>query len=95
MAHDPRIDLPASPVPVLPVTGRKDLQVNPADLEVIRRLVRARRDLRRARFDAPAATSAGHGILRSYKREIKPIDAEGDTSRHDSATGATAWPAEC
>lgn len=35
MAHDPREDLRRIPVPVLALTGEKDLQVDPADLEVI------------------------------------------------------------
>jgi uncharacterized protein len=35
MAHDPREDLGRIPVPVLALTGGKDLQVDPADLQVI------------------------------------------------------------
>jgi hypothetical protein len=41
MAHDPRADLARIRVPVLAVTGAKDLQVPPADLAVIRDLVPA------------------------------------------------------
>lgn len=37
--HDPRADLAAIRVPVLAVTGDKDIQVDPADLDEIRRLV--------------------------------------------------------
>ncbi|MEU3735355.1 alpha/beta fold hydrolase [Streptomyces sp. NPDC033538] len=39
LVHDSRHDLAAITVPVLAVTGDKDLQVDPADLEVVRRLV--------------------------------------------------------
>jgi pimeloyl-ACP methyl ester carboxylesterase len=35
MAHDPREDLRRIKVPVLALTGAKDLQVDPADLQVI------------------------------------------------------------
>jgi uncharacterized protein len=35
MAHDPRADLRRIRVPVLALTGEKDLQVDPADLDVI------------------------------------------------------------
>lgn len=41
MAHDPRTDLARIRVPVLAVTGAKDLQVPPADLATIRDLVPA------------------------------------------------------
>ncbi len=34
MAHDPADDLRAITIPVLAITGRKDLQVDPADLEI-------------------------------------------------------------
>lgn len=39
MAYDPAVDLMRLRVPVLAVTGSKDLQVDPADLDGIRRLV--------------------------------------------------------
>lgn len=38
-AHDPRADLAAVRVPLLAITGGADLQVDPADLEVMARLV--------------------------------------------------------
>jgi len=78
MAHDPRTDLARITVPVLAVTGSKNLQVNPADLEVIRGLVRDSVET----HVAPDVThllrgQPGTASLRSYKREIRaPIDAE-------------------
>ncbi|WP_436758150.1 alpha/beta hydrolase family protein [Streptosporangium sp. V21-05] len=39
LAHDPRPDLANIQVPVLAITGDKDVQVDPADLDEIRRLV--------------------------------------------------------
>ncbi|HEX7305525.1 alpha/beta hydrolase family protein [Lentzea sp.] len=39
LAHDPRADLPGITAPVLALTGDKDLQVDAADLEVVRSLV--------------------------------------------------------
>lgn len=39
IAYDPREDLPRISVPVLAITGGKDLQVNPDDMEIIRSLV--------------------------------------------------------
>ena len=38
-AHDPRADLAAIQIPLLAITGDADLQVDPADLEVMARLV--------------------------------------------------------
>jgi len=49
LGYDPRPDLAAIRVPVLALTGDKDRQVDPGDLDVIARLVpRPRRDSSRA-----------------------------------------------
>jgi hypothetical protein len=76
--HDPRPDLARLDVPVLAVTGSADLQVDPADLAEIERIVPGpvttwtapglSHVLRRAR---------GAGSLADYKRQIRePVDAE-------------------
>ncbi|MGW6442980.1 alpha/beta hydrolase family protein [Lentzea sp. NPDC055074] len=39
LAYDPRADLPGITAPVLAITGEKDLQVDPADLDVVASLV--------------------------------------------------------
>ncbi|MGY1723548.1 alpha/beta hydrolase family protein [Blastococcus sp. SYSU DS0533] len=78
MAHDPREDLRRIDVPVLAVTGAKDLQARPADLAVIATTVRGpvethlvpdlTHTLRRQ--PGPASMSA-------YRRELKdPVDPE-------------------
>jgi fermentation-respiration switch protein FrsA (DUF1100 family) len=41
MAYDPAEDLQRVPVPVLAITGSKDIQVDPADLQVMAGLVKA------------------------------------------------------
>jgi uncharacterized protein len=78
MAHDPRTDLARITVPTLAVTGGKDLQVPPSDLDVIRELV-----------PAPVEThvlddlshilraQAGPASLSGYKKEIRqPVDPD-------------------
>jgi hypothetical protein len=76
--HDPRGDLARLDMPVLAVTGAADLQVDPADLAEIERIVPGpvttwtapglSHVLRRAR---------GVGSLSDYKRQIRePVDAE-------------------
>ena len=41
MAYDPALDLPRITVPVLAITGSKDIQVDPTDLEQMAQLVKA------------------------------------------------------
>ncbi|MGY2067802.1 alpha/beta hydrolase family protein [Blastococcus sp. SYSU DS0619] len=78
LAHDPRADLHRVSVPVLAVTGSKDLQVRPADLDVIAATAAGpvethlvpdlTHTLRRQ--PGPASTSA-------YRRELKqPVDPQ-------------------
>ncbi|MEU4984327.1 alpha/beta fold hydrolase [Streptomyces sp. NPDC021969] len=81
LVHDTRDDLAAVPaaVPVLAVTGDKDVQVPPADLDEIRRLVPGGdTEIHRV----PDLThvlrrDTGRPTLRSYRRLLRePVDAE-------------------
>ncbi|MFJ1764859.1 alpha/beta hydrolase family protein [Amycolatopsis sp. NPDC088138] len=76
LAHDPRPDLAVVRVPVLAITGGKDVQVDAADLEEIRRLVPGEAEVHRIddlthllRRDPGAAS------VRSYPRLLRrPVD---------------------
>lgn len=77
--HDSRDDLAAITVPVLAVTGDKDLQCDPADLEVMRRLVPGGdTEIHRV----PDLThllrrDTGEPTIRSYRRLLRePVDPE-------------------
>lgn len=78
LAHDTRDDLAAVRAPVLAVTGDKDLQVDPADLDVIRRLVPGETEVHRV----PCLThvlrrDGGRPSLRSYRRLLRdPVDPD-------------------
>ncbi len=78
LAYDPADDLPKIDVPVLALTGTKDLQVDPADLAVVA-----------DRAAGPVEThlvedlthslrrQAGAPSLSRYKQEVRePVDAE-------------------
>lgn len=76
--HDPRTDLARLQVPVLAVTGSKDLQVRPGDLEVVAATVPGPvethlvPDLTHTLRRQPGAAS-----LRAYRGELRrPVDAE-------------------
>ena len=77
MAHDPRTDLAHVHVPVLAVTGAKDLQVPPADLATIRDLVQAPVDTHQLQdLSHILRTQTGPASLSGYKREMRrPVDA--------------------
>lgn len=77
MAYDPARALAAVPAPVLAVTGSKDLQVDPADIEVMRRVVMGP-------FTGEVATDLTHLLrrepgpasMRTYRRQARrPVDA--------------------
>jgi pimeloyl-ACP methyl ester carboxylesterase len=77
MAYDPRADLRDITVPVLAITGAKDIQVDPHDLAVIADLVPGP-----VTIECPAdvthilRTQAGTASLRQYRSELKrPVDA--------------------
>ncbi|WP_420707783.1 alpha/beta hydrolase family protein [Streptomyces sp. NRRL F-5135] len=76
LVHDTRDDLVAIHAPVLAVTGAKDIQVDPADLDEIHRLVPGVTEVHRL----PDLTHVlrpdpGHHTLRSYRRLLRgPVD---------------------
>ncbi|MGJ6968349.1 alpha/beta hydrolase [Streptosporangium sp. G11] len=76
--HDPRADLANIQVPVLAITGGKDVQVDPADLDEIRRLVPGEVEIHRI----PDLThllrrDPGRPSARSYSRLLRrPVDAD-------------------
>ncbi|VVJ17451.1 Uncharacterised protein [Amycolatopsis camponoti] len=78
LAHDPRADLANIRVPVLAITGGKDIQVDPADLDVIRRLVPG--DVEVHRIDDLThllRRDPGRPSVRSYSRQLRrPADAD-------------------
>lgn len=78
LEHDPRRHLRAIRVPVLAITGDKDVQVDPGDLDTIARLVPGDVEVRRI----PGLThilrrDPGPASVRSYRRLLrKPVDAQ-------------------
>ncbi|MGW7518696.1 alpha/beta hydrolase [Streptomyces sp. NPDC054796] len=78
LRHDTRADLADVRAPVLAVTGEKDLQVDPADLDEIRRLVPGGAEVHRM----PGLThllrrDEGTPSVRSYRRLLRePVDAD-------------------
>ncbi|MEV6864108.1 alpha/beta fold hydrolase [Streptosporangium subroseum] len=78
LGHDPRPDLANIRVPVLAITGGKDIQVDPADLDEIRRLVPGEVEVHRI----PDLThllrrDPGRPSARSYRRLLRgPVDAD-------------------
>ncbi len=77
MASDPREDLSRVVVPVLAVTGSKDLQVKPSDLSVIAEAVGGLVEV----HEVPDVThilrpQPGEASLSGYKKEVRqPVDA--------------------
>jgi pimeloyl-ACP methyl ester carboxylesterase len=78
LVHDPRTDLVNIRVPVLAITGGKDIQVDAADLAEIRRLVPGEAEIHRI----PDLThllrrDPGRPSVRSYRRQLRrPVDAD-------------------
>lgn len=77
LAYDPAADLAKVDVPVLAITGAKDLQVDPADLELMAELIPGEF----ASFRAPDVThllrhEVGPPSLQTYKQQVRrPVDA--------------------
>jgi len=77
-AYDPRPDLANIKAPVLAITGDKDIQVDPAGLDVMRKLVPGEIEVNRV----PDLThllrrDAGRPSARSYRKLLRqPVDAE-------------------
>jgi uncharacterized protein len=76
LTHDSRVDLANIRVPVLAVTGGKDVQVDPADLDEIRRLVPGEAEVHRiADLTHLLRRDPGPASVRSYRRQLRrPID---------------------
>lgn len=86
LRHNPRADLASIQAPVLAITGDKDIQVDPADLDEIRRLVPGEAEVHRL----PDLThllrrDPGQPSMRSYRRLLRrPVDP-------DLLTQVTDW----
>ena len=78
MAYDPRTDLEQLTMPVLALTGSKDLQVDPADLEVIRKTVRGPVAVHRVEdVTHTLRRQSAAPSLKLYKRELQhPVDEQ-------------------
>ncbi|WP_326561377.1 alpha/beta hydrolase family protein [Micromonospora sp. NBC_01796] len=78
LAHDPRPDLANIKVPVLAITGAKDVQVDPADLDEIRRLVPGEVRVHRIPdLTHPLRRDPGRASVRSYPRLLRrPVDPD-------------------
>jgi pimeloyl-ACP methyl ester carboxylesterase len=78
LAHDPRPDLASIRVPVLAVTGGKDVQVDAADLDEIRRLVPGEAEVHRiADLTHLLRRDPGRPSVRSYRRLLRrPVDPD-------------------
>jgi len=76
LAHDPRTDLARVSVPVLAVTGGKDLQVPAADLDTIAATVRGPVEIRRIEdLTHTLRRQPGPASLRAYRGELRrPVD---------------------
>jgi pimeloyl-ACP methyl ester carboxylesterase len=78
MAHDPRADLARIDVPVLAITGDKDLQVPVDDLDVIASTVRGPVQVHRVpHLTHTLRTQPGAPSLSRYRRELRePVNRE-------------------
>ncbi len=78
MAYDPAVDLPRITVPVLAITGSKDIQVDPADLERMAQLVKA--PFEHALVEGMThmlRIQEGDASIAKYKEEVrKPVEAK-------------------
>jgi uncharacterized protein len=77
LAHDPRRDLARLPGAVLAITGDKDLQVDPADLDRIAELVPGATVHRVPDVTHTLRRQPGAPSLSAYRRELRrPVDPE-------------------
>ena len=75
LAHDPRTDLARITAPVLAITGDKDLQVPPADLDVIARTVPDGTVLLVPDLTHTLRRQEGPPSMGAYRRELRqPVD---------------------
>ncbi|MFJ7214894.1 alpha/beta hydrolase [Amycolatopsis sp. NPDC098790] len=88
LAYDPRADLSRIRVPVLAVTGEKDVQVDPADLDVIAGLVPGARVHRIPGLTHLLRRTDGPGTVFAYRELLRrPVE-------DDLMTGVAQWLAE-
>ncbi|MGY1636560.1 hypothetical protein ACI78V_07890 [Geodermatophilus sp. SYSU D00742] len=78
LAHDPRADLARLHLPVLAITGEKDLQVPAADLDVVAATVPGPVEVHRVPdLTHTLRRQPGPASLRSYRAELRhPVDAD-------------------
>lgn len=78
LVHDSRDDLAAIRTPVLAVTGDKDIQVDPADLDVIERLVPGGAETHRVvGLTHVLRRDSARPTLKTYRRILRePVDPE-------------------
>lgn len=88
LAYDPRADLSRVRVPVLAITGEKDVQVDPADLDVIANLVPGARIRRVPDLTHVLRRTDGPGTVFGYRKLLRrPVE-------DDLLTGIAQWLAE-
>jgi uncharacterized protein len=78
MAYDPAENLPRIQAPVLAITGSKDIQVDPADLDKMAGLVRSEFEPHLVpNLTHLLRTDPGEASLSTYKRQIaQPVDSQ-------------------
>jgi pimeloyl-ACP methyl ester carboxylesterase len=78
LAHDPSADLANIRAPVLAITGGKDVQVDPAGLDEIRRLAPGEVEIHRiADLTHLRRRDPGHPSARSDPRQLRrPVDTD-------------------
>ncbi|MGW5714945.1 alpha/beta hydrolase family protein [Amycolatopsis sp. NPDC003865] len=88
LAYDPRADLGRIQAPVLAITGEKDVQVDPADLDVIANLVPGARIRRVPDLTHLLRRTDGPGTVFGYRELLRrPVE-------EDLLTGVAQWLAE-
>jgi pimeloyl-ACP methyl ester carboxylesterase len=78
MIYNPADDLPLVPIPVLAITGSKDIQVDPADLDIMAHLLKAPFEQHRIQdMTHVLRIEKGNASISKYKEEIKkPIEPQ-------------------
>ena len=88
LAYDPRADLSRIQVPVLAITGEKDVQVDPADLDVLANLVPGAQTRRVPDLTHLLRRTDGPGTVFGYRKLLRrPVE-------EDLLTDIARWLAE-
>ncbi|WP_410675270.1 alpha/beta hydrolase family protein [Amycolatopsis sp. cmx-4-68] len=85
LAYDPRADLSRIQAPVFAITGRKDVQVDPADLDVIANLVPGARIRRVPDLTHLLRRTDGPGTVFGYRKLLRR------SVEDDLLTGIAQW----